>query len=117
MENNKCILDPSRDCIGLIKAENLEKKFDEYSQRSRETHSEIFERINALERSDSARNQQYLNIIEKLNNMTDEISKANDIISEVLNKPAKKWDNITEKIIWAIIAACLGFILSQIGIA
>lgn len=114
---NKCIINPERDCLGLIKAENLEKKFDEYRLTSRETHSEIFERINALEKSDSARNQQYLNIMEKLNNMAEEISKANNVIAEVLNKPAKKWDNMSEKVVWAIIAACIGFILSQIGIA
>lgn len=114
---SKCIINPERDCLGLIKAENLEKKFDEYRLASRETHSEIFERINALEKSDSARNQQYLNIMEKLNNMTEEISKANNVITEVLNKPAKKWDNMSEKVVWAIIAACIGFILSQIGIA
>lgn len=114
--DSKCIIDPERDCLGLIKAENLEKKIDEYRQTARETHSELFERINALEKSDSARNQQYLNIIDKLNTLTTEITKANNSVAEMLNKPAKKWENISEKVIWAILAACIGYILSQIGI-
>ena len=41
MAPEKCIVDPSRDCLGLAKAEMLEKQIAEYRQQSRETHSEL----------------------------------------------------------------------------
>lgn len=31
-------------------------------------------------------------------------------------KPAKKWENMEEKILWALIAAALGFVLAQVGL-
>lgn len=37
----KCILDPSRDCLGLEKARMLEKQVDEYRRQAREDHSKI----------------------------------------------------------------------------
>ena len=42
MAPEKCIVDPSRDCLGLAKAEMLEKQIAEYRQQSRETHSELY---------------------------------------------------------------------------
>ena len=39
MAPEKCIVDPSRDCLGLAKAEMLENQIAEYRQQSRETHS------------------------------------------------------------------------------
>lgn len=116
MADEKCIIDPSRDCLGLIKAQHLEKRLDEFYKNARGTHCELYERISELEKADSARNQQYLNIMEKLNNMTIEIGKANEVITELISKPGKKWDNMSEKVLWAIIAACIGYILSQIGL-
>ena len=32
-------------------------------------------------------------------------------------KPGKRWENIADKVLWALIAAALGFILARIGIA
>ena len=31
-------------------------------------------------------------------------------------KPAKRWESLSEKVLWAIIAAILGFILAHIGL-
>lgn len=31
-------------------------------------------------------------------------------------KPGKKWENMEEKIIWAIVAASIGYIMAQIGV-
>lgn len=69
MAPEKCIVDPSRDCLGLAKAEMLEKQIAEYRQQSRETHSELYTRITALEKSDAKRDEQYGKILDKLNDM------------------------------------------------
>ena len=55
MPPEKCLIDPARDCLGLAKAEMLEKQIAEYRQQSRETHSELYSRITALEKSDAKR--------------------------------------------------------------
>ena len=31
-------------------------------------------------------------------------------------KPAKRWESISEKVLWALIAAALGFILAHLGL-
>ncbi len=76
MAPEKCIADPSRDCLGLAKAEMLEKQIAEYRQQSRETHSELYTRITALEKSDAKRDEQYSKILDKLNDMQADINKA-----------------------------------------
>lgn len=38
-------------------------------------------------------------------------------VKTLAEKPAKRWDGIVDKLIWAVLAAGLGFVLAQIGIA
>lgn len=47
--DEKCILDPSRDCLGLEKARMLEKQVDEYRRQAREDHSKIYTRLEEME--------------------------------------------------------------------
>lgn len=37
-------------------------------------------------------------------------------VDELTAKPAKKWDEITGKIVWALVAAVITFCLAQIGL-
>lgn len=123
----KCILDPSRDCLGLQKAQMLEKQMDKYMTEAHGTHSEMFGRIIALEKSDAARNEQYNSIIDKLNTLQadftkqfgqlqTEFNKALITIAELKEKPAKRWENIVDKVIWLAIAAMLGYIATKVGL-
>lgn len=105
----KCIIDPSRDCLGLAKAEMLEKQVDEYRRQARETHSQLFNRIRDLEKADAARNEQYKQIMEKLDQLL-EWQNAQQ------NKPQAFVDDIKGKIIWAVLAAVIAFILGRIGL-
>lgn len=38
-------------------------------------------------------------------------------VKALADKPGKRWDSIVEKLIWACLAAGVGFILAQIGIS
>ena len=49
MADEKCILDPQRDCLGIQKANMLEKQMSEWKEQSRQTHKEFFNRIRELE--------------------------------------------------------------------
>lgn len=109
MADEKCILDPQRDCLGLQKAEMLEKQMDQWRAQSRESHQEIFRRLNELEKSETARDIQYTSIMEKLDKLVawQEAQQA---------KPAKRWDAVIEKVILAVVAAVIGAILARIGL-
>ena len=50
MSNEKCIIDPQRDCLGLQKADMLEKQITELRESARGTHKEMFDRIRELEK-------------------------------------------------------------------
>lgn len=105
----KCIMDPARDCLGLAKAEMLEKQMDEYRRQARETHSQLFDRIRELERAESARGEQYKQIMEKL----DQLLEWQETQQK---KPQAFVDDIKGKIIWAVLAAVIAFILGRIGL-
>ncbi len=105
----KCIIDPARDCLGLAKAEMLEKQVDEYRRQARETHSQLFDRIRELERAESARNEQYKQIMEKL----DQLLEWQETQQK---KPQAFVDDLKGKIIWTVVVAIITFILARIGL-
>ena len=37
-------------------------------------------------------------------------------VKEINNKPAKMWESLVEKVIWAVVAGVLGFFLARIGL-
>ena len=37
-------------------------------------------------------------------------------VEELKEKPGKRWEGLVDKIIWAVAAAALGYILAQIGL-
>lgn len=107
--DEKCILDPQRDCLGLAKANMLEKQMSEWREASRSTHKELFDRMRELEKAEAARNEQYDNIMEKLDRLIawQEAEQT---------KPKKRWETIVDKSVWAVLAAVIAFILARIGL-
>lgn len=37
-------------------------------------------------------------------------------VKSLTDKPAQRWDSLVDKIVWAIAAAVIGFLLAQIGL-
>ena len=107
--DEKCILDPQRDCLGLQKANMLEKQISEWREASRSTHKELFNRMRELEKAEAARNEQYDNIMEKLDRLI-AWQEAEQV------KPKKRWEAIVDKSVWAVLAAVIAFILARIGL-
>ena len=109
MADEKCILDPQRDCLGLQKANMLEKQMSEWKEQSRQTHKEFFDRIRELEKAQAVQREQYDTILAKL----EEMAKS---IAELSAKPGKRWDAIVDKAIWAVVAAVIAFLLARLGL-
>lgn len=107
--DEKCILNPERDCLGLQKANMLEDQMKEWREQSRKTHKELYDRMRDLEKAEAARNEQYENIMEKLDRLISwqEAEQA---------APKKRWDAIVDKVVWAVLAAVIAFLLGRVGL-
>lgn len=44
------------------------------------------------------------------------VDKLDGKVTAMEQKPAKRWDGLVDKIIWAIVAAVIGFLLARIGL-
>ena len=45
-----------------------------------------------------------------------DVTEIKGDLKTVINKPAKRWDSLVEKIFLTVAAALIGFLLSQLGI-
>lgn len=104
-------------------AEDLAVKLTEVEQRTKSNTR----RIDKLEQSTDALHDLTLAVremvlkqdytaasIDKLDQKVDGIDHRMDTIEQ---KPAKRWEGVVEKIIWAVVAAGITFILTRIGLA
>ena len=49
-------------------------------------------------------------------NVENDVKEIKNDVKALTNKPAKKWENLSEKIILTIASAVVGFILARIGL-
>lgn len=143
--DEKCILNPERDCLGLMKAEELEKDIQDMRGRNEKSHKEFFDRLAILEKQEGIHGEQYKNIIEKLSDMAAGLSELkldskgvisaltplthrvesleskyqsiSEDVTTLKEKPAKRWEGIVEKVIGLVVAAVVGFILARMGLS
>lgn len=69
-----------------------------------------------LEKAESARNEQYDNIMEKLDTLTKSMAEVTVKVADITARPGKRWDAIVDKAIWAVLAAMIAFVLAKIGL-
>lgn len=55
-------------------------------------------------------------LVTKLDRVDQNVEKLDSKVEALEQKPAKRWESIVEKIIWALVAAGLGFVLAHLGI-
>lgn len=89
--------------------DKLEQEVRSFREQNSETHKEIFKRLNELEQVEAAQNVQYTNILGKLDNLTQKLEALEA-------KPAKRWESLVEKVIWAVAAAIITFLLGRVGL-
>lgn len=97
---DKCILDPERDCLGLRRADevagdvrSLDIKLSGLQQNITETNSRFGARIGKLEAKEEVREEQYKHVREKLDNITkdmEEFQKENKNSVSELRKEHKE---------------------------
>lgn len=178
MADDKCIINPERDCLGILRSKELEKDLgdiekdlNDLRRQNSSSHERIFDRLQALETQQSIQKEKCQYSQEKLstagsdignvqkelkevagkvdrlthqveNNsrmngeivelQTDYKSLHRDFmtmgfrvealehvatdVNEIKEKPAKKWEDTTGKIMWAVIAAIVALVLTKIGL-
>ena len=107
-ESDKCILNPERDCLGLIKARELEKDLEDLRTRNSANHKEFFDRLAVIDKMYAVQEEQYKQIMNKLDQLATDVA-------ELKSKPGKRWDGMVEKIISVLAAAIVGFMLAKFG--
>ena len=109
MPDEKCIIDPQRDCIGKAAAAKLEWRISalEENQAKEAEFRELYykERLERAKR-DSALDSE----IKSIN------TKLDQLISWQSGEQQKLLDGLKNNAWWAIIAAVLGYVLGQLGL-
>ena len=101
----QCLEYPDRPCYGLEKARELEERVMNDTKKNTETHREMYDRIRLLEIEQAETKTQYGHIMETLG-----VIKAD--VTELKSKPAKRWENVVDKVIFAIVGAGVAYILA-----
>ena len=98
--NDNCV-----DCPLAPRVEALE----EVNRQHSATHREMFDRLRTLETLSAVQENKLDTILKKL----DEITAKEDALE---SRPAKRWEGLVEKSIWAVCAAVIAFLLGRVGL-
>ena len=53
---------------------------------------------------------------EQIKTMNTSVVSLTNKVDKMEEKPAKRWDNLVDKIIWAVAAAVIAFLLGRVGL-
>ena len=100
--------------------------------RNSEQHREFYNRFNEQEKAIAISEERYNNLltcitevkdtlnmlssnVQSLVTISNRVDSLEDTIKEIKDKPAKRWDNVVNYIITAVIGIVLGFIATHLG--
>jgi predicted nucleic acid-binding Zn-ribbon protein len=92
-----------------------ERRLTEVEERSKSNSH----RLDKLEESTEAINRLATSMevmAERQEKVADTVSKLDNKVTALEEKPGKRWDGLIDKIVWAIAAALIGFALAQLGL-
>lgn len=55
-------------------------------------------------------------LAEKESNVENDVKEIKNDVKSIKEKPAKRWEAIVDKIVWAVLAAVIAFLLGRIGL-
>jgi predicted nucleic acid-binding Zn-ribbon protein len=92
-----------------------ERRLTEVEERAKSNShrlDDVEKRQNDLEKLTST--VEVLAVREK--NVEADVKEIKTDVKNLSDKPGKRWDNLVDKIVWAVAAALIAFILSKIGL-
>lgn len=94
--------------------ERIALKLQETTDRSLRNEG----RIKKLEKESDVLHQLATSVAllaEQMKTMNSSVTTLTQEVEEMKEKPAKRWDGLVDKIVWAVGAALIGFALAQLG--
>lgn len=76
-------------------------------------------RIKKLENENAALHQLATSVAvmaEQMKSMNASVSTLTNDVEELKGKPGKRWEDIVSKVIWAVLAALVAFLLGKFGL-
>ena len=98
-----------------MEIENVALKLQETTDRSIRNEG----RIKKLEGENAALHQLATSVAvmaEQMKTMNASVSTLTNDVEELKGKPGKRWEDIVGKVIWAVLAALIAFLLAKIGL-
>ena len=98
-----------------MEIEEIALKLQETTDRSLRNEG----RIKKLENENNVLHQLATSVAvmaEQLKSMNQSVTALTSEVEEMKEKPGKRWEGLVDKIIWAVAAALLGFVLAKIGL-
>ena len=92
-----------------------ERRLTEVEERAKSNSH----RLEKLEESTEAINRLATSMevmAERQEQVVDTVGKLDSKVTALEEKPAKRWDGLVDKIVWAVAAALIGFVLAQVGL-
>ena len=111
--DEKCILDPERECIGSARALLLEKRIEaleEWQRDSKQFHTAFYD----WQREQIAREAK---LDEQLNSINRDIKKLVSWQEAEQSAPKRRWEVHADRVIWTVLAAVIAFLLGRIGLS
>ena len=94
------------DCPMLPRIKALENE----AAHNKDAHKTFYER---LENS----HLDFVLLNERTQQIKEDTEEIKEAVQEMKDKPAKRWDGIVEKAIWAVIAAVIAYMLARVGLS
>ena len=107
--DEKCRMDAAQECAGVTKMTLLQAQLDELRRSAHNTHEQMFKRIRDMEIAMAETRVEYGNIMKALGGLEADLKTLRE-------KPAKRWDSLVDKAVWAVLAAVIAFILGRVGL-
>ena len=92
-------------CPHLLRIEALERD----SEHNKAAHKEFYGK---LERSHTT----VALIEERISQIKADTEEIKAAVQELKAKPARRWEGLAEKVLWAVCAAVIAFLLAQLGL-
>lgn len=93
---------------------------DEFAKRMEEEHKRQNKRISDLEEKVediSDLTSSVASLAKSVEQMAKAQEKQGKRLEALEQKPAKKWESFVDKVVWAVAAALIAFILSHLGLS
>ena len=99
-------------CPYLPRIEALEEE----SKHNKDAHRTFYERLEQSHTSVAVIEERLNQIKEDTEEIKRSIKTQNEDVQEMKEKPAKRWEGIVDKAIWAVLAAVIAFLLGRVGL-